>query len=1297
MTHQPLLVSAGDDTLLKLWSTESATHPRTNTSEGSGAESAWNGQAEQALRAMRRGRWTCAGVLRGHTGRILSVGISGGNGRLLVSSDSNCEVLLWADGGIERRTPSRTGPSGRDVQFVLMSRLQETWPVRCVSVGMRGAVLDHQLLLRDVVPSAWPEMGVNDDEALPLPQQLEAMERSLRLVTEEARQIEDATRVIKRLEMADDAREPALSDRALLRQWVKGLNLDEDVTPLFKELDARRVQSLHALRELLLLPSVHVKLAPDEQRDYRTDLEKRTDRDRDKHRSGMAPQNGVGLTETEMPHHQRGDTTRRSPVAVATKLVTSSGPTARQRAEAAFRALDADGVGTIRREEMLGALREVGVVLTTPELDSLLLSVLKMPALRPPPLRMVEETSTDELTRTVAQEKREKQADRVDYTKFLTKICEKSEQNTLLTKLVKTLPQCQDISPPDLLDTEAFETDEDKETRRRAQAIVRKRIDTATVAAVHKFVVALDQLKADHRRFGTEAEDAADTVVGIVDPTDLSKKAEVVMGCAPGQIVLEWRMTWRELMVPILASAAAAETELLRLDEGLRSPGVQSIVKRLRRMVVPRMVNKAEAGAKKAKHLGAGQRMAMVIQAALDGYQNVLSQVLKLCEADVAEQQHLVEYVRMVASAGSCVVATSCDDLPLAPGMRLRLRSGGLNGEGRLGRLEKPIVSGSGRAQVQTGWVVRLESQDGHDERNQVVNRCEVTLQDLPSQNGVKIWSHLPLQEHQATGSHRLPKQKTGTKAAGGVEDVEAIKRLLDYGVGDAFLLQGAGYTVGWRLASRVTRQMPGTDASLHVGNVKEMDMEMRELATDTQHAWIVTHCVELLREAQSLAFVGETAMFLAVGIASVMHLFIRSPLGALTAAGDQGEGGKLNLVELHSRTRASAVESVMESKGIDAMVVRQGLWEAVERVKLRIPVTALATGGGAGNAVSRGTGPGVCHGGPAGAAVVAVASRSGGLVKLIDVSRWVAAVWARQVLEAWLEAVVHRRWSSLLRDLVLEEEKTQKYDDWPLLFDRAALQAKIKELKEAQQDHTTTQDELKARVQKLLAGQGSDPAHAAQARMDSVGELVDEVAQALQVTEERLRAHKAAIKDMVALGRETIAQRESSAIFSKGVVRRLLTKVLQVLQRERSETNRPGGTGGSLGAGSGAEEAAVQADDAYVLVVAKEGSLLGTDKMPLDEQVKALRPVFDLLDSDGSGEIDERELRAHCSKLGCHECALSPVLFLGLCLCLACCIILAVCVHASAPASINLKCASLDKQAGLGAAARAQGNDSAG
>ena len=44
---------------------------------------------------------------------------------------------------------------------------------------------------------------------------------------------------------------------------------------------------------------------------------------------------------------------------------------------------------------------------------------------------------------------------------------------------------------------------------------------------------------------------------------------------------------------------------------------------------------------------------------------------------------------------------------------------------------------------------------------------------------------------------------------------------------------------------------------------------------------------------------------------------------------------------------------------------------------------------------------------------------------------------------------------------------------------------------------------------------------------------------------------------------------------------------------------------------------------------------MLGTDRMPLEQQRRELRLVFDLLDLDGSGEIDQKELKAHCSKLG--------------------------------------------------------------
>ena len=44
---------------------------------------------------------------------------------------------------------------------------------------------------------------------------------------------------------------------------------------------------------------------------------------------------------------------------------------------------------------------------------------------------------------------------------------------------------------------------------------------------------------------------------------------------------------------------------------------------------------------------------------------------------------------------------------------------------------------------------------------------------------------------------------------------------------------------------------------------------------------------------------------------------------------------------------------------------------------------------------------------------------------------------------------------------------------------------------------------------------------------------------------------------------------------------------------------------------------------------------MLGTDRIPHEQQRRELRLVFDLLDSDGSGEIDHKELREHCSKLG--------------------------------------------------------------
>jgi Ca2+-binding EF-hand superfamily protein len=39
--------------------------------------------------------------------------------------------------------------------------------------------------------------------------------------------------------------------------------------------------------------------------------------------------------------------------------------------------------------------------------------------------------------------------------------------------------------------------------------------------------------------------------------------------------------------------------------------------------------------------------------------------------------------------------------------------------------------------------------------------------------------------------------------------------------------------------------------------------------------------------------------------------------------------------------------------------------------------------------------------------------------------------------------------------------------------------------------------------------------------------------------------------------------------------------------------------------------------------------------RLPREQQRRELRLIFDLLDSDGSGEVDERELKSHCRALG--------------------------------------------------------------
>ena len=55
-------------------------------------------------------------MLRGHSGRIVSVALGGCMGRLIVSTDSAGEILFWADGGVAVQRAADTGAQGQGLE-----------------------------------------------------------------------------------------------------------------------------------------------------------------------------------------------------------------------------------------------------------------------------------------------------------------------------------------------------------------------------------------------------------------------------------------------------------------------------------------------------------------------------------------------------------------------------------------------------------------------------------------------------------------------------------------------------------------------------------------------------------------------------------------------------------------------------------------------------------------------------------------------------------------------------------------------------------------------------------------------------------------------------------------------------------------------------------------------------------------------------------------------------------------------------------------------------------------------------
>jgi len=82
-------------------------------------------------------------------------------------------------------------------------------------------------------------------------------------------------------------------------------------------------------------------------------------------------------------------------------------------------------------------------------------------------------------------------------------------------------------------------------------------------------------------------------------------------------------------------------------------------------------------------------------------------------------------------------------------------------------------------------------------------------------QRTVKIWTPRPLQYHQAVHSHHPPAKPTKENAMSGEIGVKKdksgeeddMKRLLDYSVGDRFVVRGSGYTAGWNVQMSERRE----------------------------------------------------------------------------------------------------------------------------------------------------------------------------------------------------------------------------------------------------------------------------------------------------------------------------------------------------------------------------------------------------------------------------------------------------------------------------------------------------------
>lgn len=240
----PLLVSGGDDGVVKIW--------------------AWNdakigGGAAGGSRAINRvtnimavshgnelhGSWMMGCSLHGHAGRISSVALSR-QGRMLVSADHGGNVLVWGEDANGSHWREASGP-GRLTGWTLLSRLRHESPVLSMTVG--DCLLDSRVVgcLRGMDADVW---DAQETMGASMPEQARAVREAVKAKADVARAVHQ---VVDNMRSSAAKRADAgmrdVTERGEVLEWLRGLDLS-DTQLMWKALMEKKVWTWNSVQAM---------------------------------------------------------------------------------------------------------------------------------------------------------------------------------------------------------------------------------------------------------------------------------------------------------------------------------------------------------------------------------------------------------------------------------------------------------------------------------------------------------------------------------------------------------------------------------------------------------------------------------------------------------------------------------------------------------------------------------------------------------------------------------------------------------------------------------------------------------------------------------------------------------------------------------------------------------------------------------------------------------------------------------------------------------------------------------------